>query len=82
MSIETEVKPLEEEIVIRALNVVKSNPEWVSYIKSFNDEAGFVFCDSELLDKIKDAVDEENPIHSGASLAMCLQKCKIILNNT
>jgi hypothetical protein len=70
------------DIVNRALTVVKSNPEWINYIKSFNDPSGFVFCDSSLLEDIKDAVEEENPIHSGASLAMCLQKCKIILNNS
>ena len=73
--------PVDNEIVNRALIVVKSNPEWITYIKTFNDPSGFVFCDSPLLEDIKDAVDEENPIHSGASLALCLQKCKIILNN-
>jgi hypothetical protein len=82
MSSEAKVTAFEKEIVERALKVVQSNPEWVTYIKSFNDASGFVFCDAEILDKIKDAVDKENPIHSGASLAMCLQKCKIILNNT
>ena len=70
-----------EDIIERALNVVKQKEEWITYIKKFNDPKGFVFADSELLDRIKDAIDTENPIHSGASLAMCLQKCKIILNN-
>jgi hypothetical protein len=73
---------IDNDIVNRALTVVKSQPEWLNYIKTFNDPRGFVFCDSPLLDYIKDAVDEENPIHSGASLATCLQKCKIILNNS
>jgi hypothetical protein len=71
-----------EEMVQRALNVVKSNPEWITYIKNFNNQQGFIFCDDKLLDDITSAVDDENPIHSGASLALCLQKCKIILNNT
>ena len=71
-----------EEIVDRALTVVKSKPEWIKYIKTFNNPQGFVFCDDKMLDDITSAVDEENPIHSGASLALCLQKCKIILNNT
>lgn len=70
-----------EEIIERALAVVKRNEEWIAYIKSFNDPAGFMFAESTLLDEIKDAIDDENPVHSGASIAMCLQKCKIILNN-
>ena len=70
-----------EDIIERALNVVKQKEEWITYIKKFNDPKGFVFADSELLDTIKDAIDTENPIHSGSSLALCLQKCKIILNN-
>jgi hypothetical protein len=51
-------------------------------VKQFNDPQGFNFCESELLDAIKRAVDLENPCHSGTSLALCLQKCKIILNST
>jgi hypothetical protein len=70
-----------EEVIERALAVVKSKAEWLAYVKKFNDPAGFVFCDSSMLDDIKDAINEENPIHSGASLASCLQKCKIVLNN-
>lgn len=71
-----------EDIVERALAVVKSKSEWVNFIKQFDDSSGFIFVDSAMMDEIKDAVDAENPIHSGASLALCLQKCKIILNNT
>jgi hypothetical protein len=70
----------EEECVERALSVVKRNEEWVEYVKQFNDPSGFMFAKSALLDKIKDAIDDENPIHSGCSLAMCLQKCKKQLN--
>jgi len=72
----------QNEIINRALSVVVSNPAWVEYIKDFDGPTGFMFAKSPLLDDIKDAIDEENPIHSGASLAMCLQKCKKILNNS
>ena len=72
----------QNEIINRALSVVISNPEWVEYIKDFDGSAGFMFANSPLLGDIKDAIDEENPIHSGASLAMCLQKCKKILNKS
>jgi hypothetical protein len=82
MANEMATNAIDNEIINRALTVVKTNPEWLNYIKTFNDPRGFVFCDSPLLDDIKDAVDAENPIHSGASLATCLQKCKIILNNS
>ena len=73
---------MENKIVNRALTVVKSNPEWIDYVKNFNQHNGFMFADSALLEDIKDAIDTENPIHSGASLAMCLQQCKKILNNS
>jgi hypothetical protein len=69
-----------EEIVERALNVVKSKPEWITYVKSFNHPAGFLFCEDHLLGDITMAIDEENPIHSGASIASCLQTCKTLLN--
>jgi hypothetical protein len=79
--INTEANAIEE-IVQRTLNVVKSNPDWITYIKNFNNPSGFMFCDDNILNDISSAVDEENPIHSSASLALCLQKCKIILNNS
>jgi hypothetical protein len=69
-----------EEIIERALNVVKSKPEWVEYVKNFDGPNGFTMTNSELLNDIKDAVDTENPIHSGASLGMCLRECKTLLN--
>ena len=71
---------MEKEIINRALTVVKTKPEWIEYVRNFMDPNGFMFNESPLLEDIKDAIDEENPIHSGASLAMCLQKCKSILN--
>ncbi len=72
---------MENEVINRALTVVKSNPEWIDYVKNFNEHNGFMFANSSLLEDIKDAIDSENPIHSGASLAMSLQQCKKILNN-
>jgi hypothetical protein len=73
---------INNKIIERALNVVKTNPEWITYIKNFNGENGFLFTESKLLDEIRNAIDDENPIHSGASLSMCLKQCKNILNNT
>ena len=78
----TPIEMMENEIINRALTVVISNPAWVECIKDFDGSAGFMFANSPLLDDIKDAIDEENPIHSGASLAMCLQNCKKILNKS
>jgi hypothetical protein len=70
-----------DKIVERALNVIKQNPEWVDTVKNFNDETtGFIYSDSVVINEIISAIDEENPIHSGASLGTCLQACKAILN--
>lgn len=71
---------MENAVINRALTVVKSNPEWIDYVKNFNEDTGFMFNETPLLYDIKDAIDADNPIHSGASLAMSLQKCKKILN--
>jgi hypothetical protein len=73
---------MEKEIINRALSVINSKPEWIEYVINFMDPNGFMFNESPLLDDIKDAIDEENPIHSGASLAICLQKCRQILSRT
>jgi hypothetical protein len=69
-----------EKIVERTLNVVKSKPEWITYVKTFKHPAGFLFCDDPLLHELSLAIDVENPVHSGASIASCLQKCKTLLN--
>jgi len=70
-----------KEIIERALNVVKTKAEWVDYVKNFNEPMGFSFCVSPILAEITEAIDNENPIHSGASLALCLQQCKQILKS-
>jgi hypothetical protein len=70
----------ETENINRALNVINSNPEWIEYVTHFMGPNGFMFSESPLLEDIKNAIDEENPIHSGASLALCLQKCKLLLS--
>ena len=70
-----------EEIVERALNVIQKNPEWVDSVKNFDDETtGFIYSDSVIINEIISAIDEDNPIHSGASLSFCLNRCKAILN--
>ena len=71
---------IDNENINRALNVINTKPEWIEYVTHFIDPNGFMFNETPLLDDIKNAIDEENPIHSGASLALCLQKCKILLS--
>ena len=70
---------MDMDMINRALKVIKQNEEWVTYVINFADPVGFIFADSEILEQIKDAIDEENPIHSGNSLGMCLRKCKSLL---
>lgn len=69
-----------EEIIERALNVIKTKPEWVTFVKEFNDPTGFMLFDSPLIYEIKDAINAENPIHSGSSIALCLRSCQTALN--
>jgi hypothetical protein len=70
-----------EEIIVRALKVIRSKPEWLSYVKNFNDDTkGFLLANNQHINELKTAIDNENPVHSGASLAMCLQECRKLLN--
>lgn len=61
---------------MRLLSVVKSKPEWITYVRDFNDPHGFMFADSPILDAIVDAIEADNDIHSGNSIAMCLRACQ------
>ena len=74
-----DTKNLDMDTINRALQVIRQKDEWVTYVINFADPIGFIFADSEILEQIKDAIDEENPIHSGSSLGLCLQKCKGLL---
>jgi hypothetical protein len=76
---DTNEMEMEMDMINRALKVIKQNEEWVTYVINFADPVGFIFADSEILEQIKDAIDEENPIHSGNSLGRCLRKCKSLL---
>jgi hypothetical protein len=69
-----------EEITARALNVIRTNPEWIDSVKNFNEPDGFLFSANPIIDDIKLAIEQENPIHSGASIALCLQQCRQTLN--
>ena len=67
-------------VVERALNVVNSKPEWISCVKNFTDPYGFLIANKPPICEIKNAIEEENSIHSGASIAVCLQECRKLLN--
>ena len=71
----------EEDLVERALKVIKQNLEWVLYLQQVDRYGGFLFLESTMMNDIKDAIYLDNPIHSSASLALCLQECSKQLKN-
>lgn len=71
----------EEDLVERALNVIKKNTEWILYLQNIDTSGGLLFLDSEMMHDIKDAIYLDNPIHSSTSLALCLQECSKQLKN-
>jgi len=71
----------EEDIVGRALNIIKTKNEWILYLQNVDISSGFLFLDSVTINDIKDAIYLDNPIHSSTSLALCLQECSKHLKN-
>jgi len=69
----------EEDLVGRALNVIKKNTEWILYLQAADTSGGFLFLVSEILNDIKDAIYLDNPSHSAVSLSVTLNKCQTLL---
>ena len=74
----------EEEIIQRGYNIIIETPQWIEYIKSFNNSKGFMWGDTNaandsVLNDIKNAIYLDNPIHSSSSLALTINRCKYLL---
>jgi len=70
------------ELILNMYNHIIKNPEWVDFIKNFNDNDnnGFIFSNDQRISDIYKGVNAENDIHSGASFSLCLRKCQSIFN--
>ena len=60
--------------VNNALLFIKTDPEMVDYVKTFNEPNGFAWTQHPILEKISSATDKDG--HSGASFAICLRICQ------
>lgn len=58
------------------MNVIKKKPEWIDYVKNFNQMGGFLFCKCKTLDELEDAILKADDSHTGASFALTLRICQ------
>jgi hypothetical protein len=72
---------VETELIEETMNIIKGKKEFIDCIKMNNSDEGFLFSTDETVIEIKNAMYENNPCHSASSLAICLSKCKSLLNN-
>lgn len=61
----------------RALVYIRSKPELVEFVRTFDGESGFMFTQDPRITEIDNALDSDG--HSGASFACCLRGCQQIL---
>ena len=64
--------------VLDVYNNINKNPEWVDFIRDFNDDNGFLFSKDEIITDIYNVVTAETDIHSGSSFALSLKACQSI----
>ena len=64
------------EMVEQALNYIKEFPEFIDFVKKFNEENGFIWSEDERMIKIFDGIN--NPNHSPTSFALVLEVCQKI----
>ena len=64
--------------VLDVYNHINKNPEWVDFIRDFNDDNGFLSSKDERITNIYNVVTAETDIHSGSSFALSLRACQSI----
>ena len=64
--------------VLDVYNDINKNPEWVDFIRDFNDDNGFLSSKDERITNIYNVVTAETDIHSGSSFALSLKACQSI----
>ena len=58
------------------MDVITKKPEWIDYVKNFNQTDGFSFCKCKTLDELEDAILKADDSHTGASFALTLRICQ------
>ena len=64
------------ELVEQSLTYINEYPEFIDFVKNFDDPTGFMWSTDERLFKIIDGIN--NPIHSPTSFALTLRVCQNI----
>ena len=64
--------------ILDMYNHINKNPEWVDFIRDFNDDNGFLFSNDERITNIYNVVTAKTDIHSGSSFALSLRACQSI----
>ena len=64
------------EMAEQALTYINEFPDFVEFVKNFNEECGFMWSGDEKIIKIFDGINNEN--HSPSSFALTLRVCQNI----
>lgn len=64
------------EMAEQALNYINEFPEFIDFVKNFDESTGFMWSSDERLFKIFDGIN--NPNHSPTSFALTLRVCQNI----
>lgn len=64
-----------------AMKVIMSCPEWISFVRDFNNPQGFLFSQSNVLMELEKEILAADNNHSGASFALVMRQCQQILLN-
>jgi len=64
------------EMAEQALSYINEFPDFIEFVKNFNEERGFMWSSDERLFKIFDGINNQN--HSPSSFALTLRVCQNI----
>ena len=62
--------------VNEALTYMTEYPDYIDFVKNFNEESGFLYTEDKRVTEIFNGINNNN--HSGASFALTLRVCQSI----
>ena len=64
-----------EKCVSIALNFIRKNPDYINFIKNYDNPRGFTYSRSDILDKINNVI-ENDECSKAITFANCMDNCR------
>lgn len=58
-----------------ALNFIRKNPDYINFIKNYNNPRGFTYSRSDILDKINNVI-ENDECSKAITFVNCMNNCR------